>query len=389
VSITKCICTAEFCVIRNRVLPTSMQAQCAAGNGAVVDVLLAEIDNRAITPRPKRVKKPRARLHRELVGTCLTKRIAGLLTIQGSATCNCESLAKQMDAWGIAGCEENREFIIGKLVDNRHLLAAAMSDSISIQAAIGWVINSPLATPILRQGANWFLDAAIADARTQSMIVYTTNNRERSTHRVSRVRRLDSRPKNTTPRDIIRVGLASHGVYEGGVEEWFRCLATGNRDPTIKYVAIGVFDSNKNTSHRDLGIPIVPHGELHHHCDIILGWATDLSHLRNWPGQIVYVAHGATGWTRRWLSQYADFSDALVAVSEVSREAIDLPNHVQVIRNGVDLSRLITPHDRMSTTPTLGYLGRWSTEKRAHLVAEAAQQIGCRAAFLIPKTSEQ
>lgn len=40
------------------------------------------------------------------------------LSLKPSEGCNCESLANQMDAWGVAGCEEHHEEIIAALVAN-------------------------------------------------------------------------------------------------------------------------------------------------------------------------------------------------------------------------------------------------------------------------------
>lgn len=201
--------------------------------------------------------------------------------------------------------------------------------------------------------------------------------------------RLPARPRSDLCRDKIRVGLAAHGLYEGGVEEWFRCLVAGNPDPSIEYTAIGVFDHTRQPTHRGWNLPIVPHDQLHQHCDLILGWSTDLSHLRDWPGKIVYIAHGSSHWTATWVNRFSRFSDALVAVSEAARNIIDVPPEaVHLIRNGVNLERLITREQRDVLRPTLGFLGRWSDEKRAPLVAEAARLIGCRAAFLIPEEKQ-
>jgi glycosyltransferase involved in cell wall biosynthesis len=186
-------------------------------------------------------------------------------------------------------------------------------------------------------------------------------------------------------KEVIRVGLACQGWYEGGVEEWFRCLVQGNTDTSIEFVAIGLVDLDGAEKHLKIDIPIVPHDELHNHCDLILAWCTDLGHLRDWPGKIVFIAHCADSSVSEAVARNSGLIDALVAVSSASRDAMGVDAaEVLVIRNGVDLDRLITPGERAVKSPRIGYLGRWSGVKRPHHAAEAAAMIGCRAAYLIP-----
>ena len=56
---TACKCESGLCAVRNRELPESMRLQCAAGNGASVDAMLAHID----AARAKReAERPRAKI---------------------------------------------------------------------------------------------------------------------------------------------------------------------------------------------------------------------------------------------------------------------------------------------------------------------------------------
>lgn len=102
---------------------------------------------------------------REKVGTALKARIEGLLKIKSGKGCGCTNLATQMDGWGIAGCERERETIVNALVSNREMLADSLKSSSGfVSSVIGF--GAQVAPDfILRQGANWLLDQAIEDAR--------------------------------------------------------------------------------------------------------------------------------------------------------------------------------------------------------------------------------
>ncbi len=67
---------------------------------------------------------------KERVGTALSKIIEGLLRIKGTSSCNCVSLASEMDRWGVVGCEANREFIVNSLVSHRDMLSDALRSQV-------------------------------------------------------------------------------------------------------------------------------------------------------------------------------------------------------------------------------------------------------------------
>ena len=108
-------------------------------------------------PRPNRHKV--VKKSREKVGTTLSNLIEGLLGVKGTAGCNCKTLAAEMDAWGIAGCQKHRERIIEALVANREMLHAAITKS----SAVLGVMFSVVPDMFLRTGAGWLLDKAIAE----------------------------------------------------------------------------------------------------------------------------------------------------------------------------------------------------------------------------------
>lgn len=69
-----------------------------------------------------------------------------------------------MDGWGIAGCEKRREEIIGHLVGNREILVEALKTHGTLGHAAGLAIEF-VPEIMLRAGAGWLLDQAIADSR--------------------------------------------------------------------------------------------------------------------------------------------------------------------------------------------------------------------------------
>tara|TARA_R110000822_G_scaffold306865_1_gene433448 strand:- start:1561 stop:2769 length:1209 start_codon:yes stop_codon:yes gene_type:complete len=118
---------------------------------------------------PKRMpnKRRSATVVREPVGTALKARIEGLLTIKSGKGCGCTNLAAQMDQWGIAGCERERETILNALTANRDILTQALRSHQGIIAQAGGLISSLLPDSIMRLGAGILLNEAIADVRNR------------------------------------------------------------------------------------------------------------------------------------------------------------------------------------------------------------------------------
>ena len=160
-------CTSELCVVRNRKIPLSMRTVCSRGGAAQVDAMLAKIDQQraerpVAEPRKTHVRTCKPRPPKEPVGTALANRIQGLLGIKAGKGCNCKDLAAKMNAWGIAGCDRERNTIVGALVANRPVLVEALKET-SWLLAFG-AEHAP--EQVLRTGASWLLDRAIEDART-------------------------------------------------------------------------------------------------------------------------------------------------------------------------------------------------------------------------------
>ena len=163
-------CTSELCVVRNRQIPRAMRTICGMGGTEQVDVMLAKIDatraekTATAADKPKRVKTCKPRRPKEPVGTALANRIQGLLGIKAGKGCNCKDLAAKMDAWGVAGCDRERNTIVSALVTNRSVLVDALKET-SWLLAFG-AEHAP--EQVLRTGANWLLNKAIEDARSMT-----------------------------------------------------------------------------------------------------------------------------------------------------------------------------------------------------------------------------
>lgn len=70
-----------------------------------------------------------------------------------SKGCSCSDRAAQMDAWGVDGCIENRDKIIGWLVSQKHMLPTALQI---------------VPVKVLKAGAAVLVDCAIANARIKA-----------------------------------------------------------------------------------------------------------------------------------------------------------------------------------------------------------------------------
>ena len=70
-----------------------------------------------------------------------------------------------MDAWGVAGCEANRDQIVDQLVGNKDMLVAALRASGNVMLEMAGRITSISPTAVLRKGASVLLDRAIQIAK--------------------------------------------------------------------------------------------------------------------------------------------------------------------------------------------------------------------------------
>lgn len=121
-------------------------------------------------------------------------------------------------------------------------------------------------------------------------------------------------------------------------------------------------------------------------CDVLLAWGVKLNGLLGdvRPPLCVYVAHGDGDWTNEMLVGSDRCVDHVVAVS---RRVASMCCHgfpTTVIWNGVDTARLAHSESREATRSALGfaskdfvlgYVGRFSAEKRVEVLIDAVAEL--------------
>src|SRR5439155_1437255 len=117
--------------------------------------------------------------------------------------------------------------------------------------------------------------------------------------------------------------------------------------------------------------------------DILICWGSP--QLGRWledcrPKLCLFVAHGEGEWTRNILEACRPIVDHVVAVSDRVRRSVCDGFPCTTILNGVDSSRLASTRSRREVRESLGfapndfvlgYVGRFSHEKRVHVVLDA------------------
>ena len=120
--------------------------------------------------------------------------------------------------------------------------------------------------------------------------------------------------------------------------------------------------------------------------DIILFWGVALDPwLKDCrPPLCVYLAHGESDWTRHVLERSTQVTDHVVAVSHRVHERVCPGFRTTVISNGVDSARLGRTRSRQEMRQSLGfedndfvlgYVGRFSFEKRPKLLIETVANL--------------
>lgn len=128
------------------------------------------VADRVIASRPGSITAKKRRRTvitrpRELVGTALKNRIEGIVKVKSGKGCGCQTLANEMDSWGISGCEKYRETIVAALVANRDMLVESLNASGGWTNQITAIATKLIPDSILSAGAGWLLDRAIEDVR--------------------------------------------------------------------------------------------------------------------------------------------------------------------------------------------------------------------------------
>jgi len=119
------------------------------------------------------------------------------------------------------------------------------------------------------------------------------------------------------------------------------------------------------------------------HSDVILVWGSLSPEYLRPPGsdaKVIFVAHGVGEWTRTALATCGPAVDHVVAVSNTVKDAMGSDFPTSVILNGVDQRHIASRSSASDIRKKLGFadsdyvvgfVGRFSPEKQAHLVIEA------------------
>jgi glycosyltransferase involved in cell wall biosynthesis len=188
------------------------------------------------------------------------------------------------------------------------------------------------------------------------------------------------------PLTAIHVGPC---LVRGGAEQWLVDLARFLDPKKIRILrAIATeADLTDPALTADLPIPVEVGGaeavqRAARECDILLSWGIGLN---DWlkdcrPRLSVVLAHGDGPWTLNVLRGSNQIIDHVVAVSQASKDLICDGFPTSVIHNGVDCSRLGRTRSREAVRASLGfqpgdfvmgYVGRFSPEKRLPLLVDA------------------
>lgn len=179
-----------------------------------------------------------------------------------------------------------------------------------------------------------------------------------------------------------------------GVEHWLKALAAHSDPSRIRYIGNVVTDQLlvDRPFALDVGIPLITGGrdvvrEAVSQADIVLAWGPP--QLRQWLEGMeiplfVYVAHGMGAWTRDCLRSCSTLVDHVIAVSHIVQQSVCDGFPSTVIHNGVDTRHIVgsMPEAQMREQLgiddddfVVGYVGRFSREKRVDLLVESLQRI--------------
>lgn len=130
--------------------------------------------------------------------------------------------------------------------------------------------------------------------------------------------------------------------------------------------------------------------------DVILFWGLELNRFAGQrqkdQGVCIYLAHGDSHWTRDLMLGSTACLDHTVAVSQRVAETTCYDFPTDVILNGVDTARLATTRSRDEVRQhygfgpddfVVGYLGRFSPEKRPELLIQAVSRLPSRFKLLM------
>jgi glycosyltransferase involved in cell wall biosynthesis len=191
---------------------------------------------------------------------------------------------------------------------------------------------------------------------------------------------------------VVHVGQSL--VRVGGIETCLKALIR-HLDPRRARLVKCVVTPTENfdpAAAAELGVPVEVGGadlvrQAAREADVLLCWGPrDLgAWLADCPPRLcVFVAHGEGFWTRWILEGCRNIIDHVIAVSRRVQDRVCQGFASTVIPNGVDAAHLAPTRAPAAVRASLGYApedfvlgfaGRFSHEKRAHLVIEAVARL--------------
>jgi glycosyltransferase involved in cell wall biosynthesis len=193
------------------------------------------------------------------------------------------------------------------------------------------------------------------------------------------------------PQPALRITHVGPCLLRGGAEFWLAGLARflDPRRARVDRCIITMPDQIDAEVASDLaGVPIEVGGaeavrRAARETDVLICWGTP--QLARWldgcrPRLCVFVAHGEGEWTRDILDACRPVVDHIVSVSGRVRDTLGDETPCTTILNGIDSARLAATRSRRDVRESLGfspgdfvlgYVGRFSSEKRVHVVLDA------------------
>lgn len=204
----------------------------------------------------------------------------------------------------------------------------------------------------------------------------------------------------TLPSRPLRVICAGPSFQIGGVEQHTISLAKFFDTRRVKLVK-SVVTNPKGFDKQSLGRipfpvePCSPEGlvQASRECDVLLMWGEGFNDRLGENRPIgIYLAHGESPWTRLGLEGSSRVVDHVIAVSSRVRKLVCEGFPATTILNGIDAARLSQTCSRDVMRSRLGFssgdfvvgsVGRFTNEKRMHLLIDAVARLPKRFKLLL------